>query len=895
MNIFRNKTSLFLLLNICIGLASNVFAATDAGKNNNTVKEISTAINNELNNAEKLTITGKVFNAKDNTPLENISVKVVGVKKGTTTKADGSFSISIEKGQSLEFSRVDMVSKVVKPTDAKELIVALQESDNNLSEVIVVAYNSSKRSSFTGSLATVKAATLESSPNASVQESIQGNVAGVQSSNGSGQPGSVPNIRVRGIGSINASATPLYVIDGIPVVSGDISGLNSNTIAGLNGNDIQSMTILKDASATSLYGSRAANGVVLITTKSGKAGKAKVSFTMQQGSNQYNIRDEQKTLNTSQYVQYYREGWANTGANPASYDSLLKANAIDTTVNTDWFNQVLRTGGYSQYNLNVSGGTDKTTYYISGSLYKSESPTKGINYNKGTYRMNMTSEISKRWSIKGGLAGSLQRSSNFLGGSFFANPIRAMYRLAPWLPVYKSDGVTYELGYNSGYNPVAVINTTNRNAKTYNIAANFSTKYKLADGLTLEGSYALDFNHALSSIYYDPRVGNAYVAVGGAIENYTQDITNWVATHILRYKKEFKGGHEVETFAGYEAQDRQDVDLNLIVNGIAPGTTTAAGGSSPVLTTGSGTGNRLESQPGQGSEFILSLPITLSVIRAVTVLVGGEGYAFPLARIERIVKVESASLKSMEGRLAFNLDDRSIGLLRANELFGLSQTTDSNSSSVVNVVVLGDIDNPCGLVVDQFMGEQDLVVRKLDPRLGKTPFVSSAAIDDEGRAILIMDVEDLLIGIRRGLSEGGVRGLDIASLRRNSSGRKRVLVVDDSITVREVERQMLTRLGYEVETAVDGVDGFTQLKAGRFDLLVTDVDMPRMNGIEFVKALRREPRFASLPVAIVSYKDRAEDRAAGMEAGANAYLTKGSFQDQSFIQTITDLIGEAQA
>ena len=304
---------------------------------------------------------------------------------------------------------------------------------------------------------------------------------------------------------------------------------------------------------------------------------------------------------------------------------------------------------------------------------------------------------------------------------------------------------------------------------------------------------------------------------------------------------------------------------------------------------------RLESQPGQGSEFILSLPITLSVIRAVTVMVGGEGYAFPLARIERIVKVNSDSLKSMEGRLTFELDERSIGLLRASELFGLSQTPDSNSSSVVNVVVLGDIDNPCGLVVDQFMGEQDLVVRKLDPRLGKTPFVSSAAIDDEGQAILIMDVEDLLVGIRRGLSEGGVRGLDIASLRRTSSGRKRVLVVDDSITVREVERQMLARLGYEVETAVDGVDGFTQLKAGRFDLLVTDVDMPRMNGIEFVKALRREPRFATLPVAIVSYKDRAEDRAAGLEAGANAYLTKGSFQDQSFIQTITDLIGEAQA
>ncbi|MCE9618992.1 MAG: hybrid sensor histidine kinase/response regulator [Planctomycetes bacterium] len=304
---------------------------------------------------------------------------------------------------------------------------------------------------------------------------------------------------------------------------------------------------------------------------------------------------------------------------------------------------------------------------------------------------------------------------------------------------------------------------------------------------------------------------------------------------------------------------------------------------------------RLESQPGQGSEFILSLPITLSVIRALTVRVCGESYAFPLARIERIVKVDAAQLVSVEGRLTFQLEDRSIGLLRADDLFGLPAAAEPATSTIVHVLVLGEFDHPCGLVVDQFLGEQDLVVRKLDPRLGKTPFISSAAIDDEGGAILIMDVEDLLLGIRRGLSEGGVRGLDIASLRRGSAGRKRILVVDDSITVREVERQMLARLGYEVQTAVDGVDGFAQLKAGSFDLLVTDVDMPRMNGIEFVKALRRESRFANLPVAIVSYKDRAEDRAAGMEAGANAYLTKGSFQDQSFIQTIVDLIGEAQS
>ena len=150
MNIFRNKTTLLLLLTLCIGQVANVFAASNAGKNTHAVLHLSANTSNELYNAEKLTVTGKVFNAKDNSPLENISVKVVGVKKGTTTKADGSFSIAIEKGQSLEFSRVDMVSKIVKPNDTKELVVTLQESDNNLSEVIVVAYNSSKRSSFTG-------------------------------------------------------------------------------------------------------------------------------------------------------------------------------------------------------------------------------------------------------------------------------------------------------------------------------------------------------------------------------------------------------------------------------------------------------------------------------------------------------------------------------------------------------------------------------------------------------------------------------------------------------------------------------------------------------------------------------------------------------------------------
>jgi len=301
---------------------------------------------------------------------------------------------------------------------------------------------------------------------------------------------------------------------------------------------------------------------------------------------------------------------------------------------------------------------------------------------------------------------------------------------------------------------------------------------------------------------------------------------------------------------------------------------------------------RIESEPGIGTTFVLSLPITLSVIRAALVQVSGETLAFPLARIERIIRLDQGSLARVEGRMHFDLDGQAVGVIRAPELLGLDGDRLQHEGQV-NLLVIGAQGERSALLVDGFLGERDLVVRPIDERLGRVPGVSAAAIDDDGAPVLVMDVEDLLVSIRRGLSEGAIRGLSAQALAAGARGRKRVLVADDSITVREVERQMLRRLGHDVEVAVDGMDAWNQLCAGNFDLLVTDVDMPRMNGIELVRTLRRDARFAHLPVAIVGYKDRAEDRAAGLEAGANAYLTKGSFQDQTFAQTIADLIGEA--
>ncbi|MGA1631020.1 MAG: hybrid sensor histidine kinase/response regulator [Phycisphaerales bacterium] len=300
---------------------------------------------------------------------------------------------------------------------------------------------------------------------------------------------------------------------------------------------------------------------------------------------------------------------------------------------------------------------------------------------------------------------------------------------------------------------------------------------------------------------------------------------------------------------------------------------------------------RVETEPGQGAAFSMRLPITLSVIRAALVEIDGEPYAFPLSRLERVVKVPRESIKPVEGRQQFELDGVSVGLINARSILGLGGS--EAAGDVSSVMVIGSVGEWFGLVVDRFLGEEDLVVRPLDPRLGRVPHVASAALLEDGRPLLIVDTDDLVASVRQLLGEGRLRGT-----RTGESGatrrRKRVLVVEDSITVREVERQLLLRMGYDVEVAVDGVDGWNALQQGGYDLVVSDIDMPRMNGIEFVKTLRKDERFRRIPVIIVSYKDREEDRLRGMEAGANAYLTKGSFHDRSFATMVEDLIGAAE-
>ena len=302
---------------------------------------------------------------------------------------------------------------------------------------------------------------------------------------------------------------------------------------------------------------------------------------------------------------------------------------------------------------------------------------------------------------------------------------------------------------------------------------------------------------------------------------------------------------------------------------------------------------RASTQVGRGMRFQLQLPLTLSVLRTLLVEVAGEPYAIPLSQITRTLKLPRENIEVLEGRHHFKFGEQHVGLLAAQQVLDCGEPRAGTNE--LPVVVLGEKQACYGLVVDRFLGERELVVQPLDARLGKVKDISAAALTEDGSPVLIVDVDDMVRSIEK-LVTGGVlvqvgdRNLELAARKR-----KRVLAVDDSLTVRELERKLLASRGYLADVAVDGMDGWNAVRTGQYDLVITDVDMPRMDGIELATLIKKDPLLKSLPVMIVSYKDRDEDRMRGLEAGADYYLTKGSFHDETLLQAVIDLIGEADS
>ncbi|WP_175915594.1 MULTISPECIES: hybrid sensor histidine kinase/response regulator [unclassified Burkholderia] len=301
---------------------------------------------------------------------------------------------------------------------------------------------------------------------------------------------------------------------------------------------------------------------------------------------------------------------------------------------------------------------------------------------------------------------------------------------------------------------------------------------------------------------------------------------------------------------------------------------------------------RIFNEPGAGMRFVLQLPLTLSVIRSLLVEVGGEPYAFPLAHVRRTLELSHDDIDVLEGQPHFPFDGRRAGLVGAHQLLDAGEPNVARASTAV--VVVGGEPELYGVAVDRFLGERMLVVQPLDSRLNKIQNIAAGALLENGDPVLIVDVEDLIRSVDK-----LVRGGQLAKLKRDpqlalADQRRRVLVVDDSLTVRELERKLLEKRGYDVTVAVDGMDGWNAVRSDAFDLVVTDVDMPRMDGIELVTLIKGDPMLKRVPVMIVSYKDRDEDRRRGLDAGADYYLAKSSFHDEALLDAVHDLIGDAR-
>lgn len=293
---------------------------------------------------------------------------------------------------------------------------------------------------------------------------------------------------------------------------------------------------------------------------------------------------------------------------------------------------------------------------------------------------------------------------------------------------------------------------------------------------------------------------------------------------------------------------------------------------------------RVESTEGQGTRFSLQLPLTLSIVNSLLVNIAGEPYAIPLARSHRVVTVEPDKMKHVENRFYMELDGQDIGLVWGHQLLGLPGLQEEKNA--LPVVILKGQQNVYGVIVDALIGEEELIVQELDPHLGKVPLISCGAFMEDGSPVLVMDVEEILAQSEEVPSENRV----MVEETKGAPMPKRILVVDDSASVREVESRILEAAGFVVDVADDGSNAWNIARAEEYDLIVTDMNMPNMDGLGFIKMLKGSFKHQNIPIMIVSYKEDPEDIALGLEAGANEYLTKSQFCEDLFLMKVNALL-----
>ena len=510
--------------------------------------------------AQERTVTGKVTDQQGN-PVPLASVTVKGTNIGTTTNNTGDFSINVpSSATALIISSVGMTQQEINLTTSNTYTVSLAATAGDLQEVVVVGYGTQKRRDLTGSVATVKTQDIENKPFSSVDKALQGQIAGLQSVASSGQPGASQAILIRGVSSITASNAPLWVIDGIPVNAGDASRLQTtaNLLSTLNPNDIESISVLKDAASQSIYGSRAANGVIVVTTRKGRAGKTRFRFDTEIGQSDIAyINDKYRPLNAEQYFNITQEGLVNLGLTAGQVTNTINGLGFGNGVDFNWYDAATRKGNQQQYNLSAEGGNEKTTFYISGGYFLQEGTTINSKMDRINGSIRLTHNVNEKFNIGTNLTGGYVNQRAPLAGGAFGNPVLSSYFILPSRNPYNADGSWNLVASTLGglHNTLALTELDRRLLREFSLRGNIFGEYKILDNLSFRSSFSGDYNNLEEDQYNNPFHGDGQASVGRAFAYYTRYMNRvWTNTLNLNQGLDKSGDINLNAQIGYESQ-----------------------------------------------------------------------------------------------------------------------------------------------------------------------------------------------------------------------------------------------------------------------------------------------------------------------------------------------------
>ncbi len=508
--------------------------------------------------AQSVKVSGTVTDASNGDPVIGAAVQLKGSTSNyTLTDSFGAYSISVPSNATLTVSCMGYVLAEVSVNGRQNLDIALNPDSQLLDETIVVAYGTAKREAVTGSVSAVKGQGLAEAPVSSVDKMLSGKLAGVQISANSGQPGAASQIRVRGTSSINASNAPLWVVEGIPIISAGTSEMTnqSNSIATINPNDIESITVLKDAAAAAVYGSRAANGVILVTTKSGKEGQAQFDARAKYGVSWLQSDSGFRMMTPSELLAYQRDAVYNAGMDPDDpTGTYYRPLSLLSKEQTNWMEHFTRPGVLQEYEISARGGTNKAKYFSSVSYHKNDGVFYGIDYSKFQARVNADYKLLSN--LETGVrvnAAYTEQNDVPMESLYYSNPAWAGLGLLPWIPKYDENGdFNTNIPSNSNQNPRATAAYDDQWSKSYRFNGTAFLRWELTKNLVAETKNSAEVAFTQDRRYWSPK-SHPKQGGTGTLQTVNSQFQNLTTSNTLNYTNIFEGYHSVRALLGQEA------------------------------------------------------------------------------------------------------------------------------------------------------------------------------------------------------------------------------------------------------------------------------------------------------------------------------------------------------